>query len=159
MIDHFFSMILNLFQWWLIFSMIFIFSQWFSIYFNDGSFTQWFLNYSNDTLFFQWILTYFNDFAPSMITASSVMRINATAHFINSNTKNVFKVLIFFLHSRSSKAQNYFSKRAHVSSIRYSVTKTADGELFSEFFYRRALRSPLTAKNFFHYSALAGTMA
>lgn len=90
------------------------------------------------------LFIYSNDYAPSMITASSVTRINATAHFIRSNTRNVFKVLIFF-HSRSSKAQKLFQNSTRTRFLGSIFrNKTADGKLFSEFFYRRASWSPLT---------------
>lgn len=105
------------------------------------------------------LFIYFNDNAPSMITASSVTRINATAHFISSNTRNVFKVLIFFTRD-PRKHKNFFkTQRAHVSSVRYFLTKLQTASSSASSFID-ALRDPHSpAKNLFHYSALAGTTA
>lgn len=86
----------------------------------------------------------FDDFyAPSMIIASSVTRIDATAHFINSNTRNVFKVLIFPLAIILKNRNFQLNARTFLRSV--FRNKTADCELFSWFFYRRASRSPLMA--------------
>lgn len=52
-----------------------------------------------------------------MIIASSVTRIDATAHFISSNTRNVFRVLIFFTRGDPQKHRKFSTQRAHFSSV------------------------------------------